>query len=208
QLDPKIFADSPRHNFIDHYVLKKLEALRIPPSVQCGDREFARRVFLDAAGILPTPEEVQAYLNDSGPDKRARLIDRLLGRPEFIDYWSYKWSDLLLISSRKMPQQAMRSFYHFVRESVADNKPWDQVARQILTARGSNLQNGAANYYVLHREITDLTETTALTFLGMSITCARCHNHPLEKWTQDQYWSMANLFSRVTVRRGERSRHV
>jgi hypothetical protein len=207
-VDPKIFAQSPRQNFIDTLVLKKLESLRIPPSPQCADAELVRRVYLDAAGILPTPEEVQAFLADSRPDKRARLIDALLNRPEFIDYWSYKWSDLLLISSRKLSQPALRSFYHFVRQSVADNRPWDVFARAVITAQGSNLQNGAANYFVLHKEVTALTETTSVTFMGTSITCARCHNHPLEKWTQDQYWSMANLFSQVAIKNGERSGEV
>jgi hypothetical protein len=203
-VDPKLFAGSPRHNVIDEHVLKKLETLRIPPSPQCTDREFVRRAFLDAAGILPTPEEQAAFLKDTRPDKRARLIDALLERPELVDYWTYRWSDVLLISSRRLAQPAMRSFYQFVRQSVADNKPWDRFAREIVTAQGSNLHNGAANYFVLHKDISDLTESTSVTFLGMSITCCRCHNHPLEKWTQDQYWSFANLFSRVGIKNGDR----
>jgi hypothetical protein len=203
-VDPKVYAQSPRHNFIDHLVLKKLEALRIAPSPQCTDQEFIRRAFLDAAGILPTPEEQHRFLSEERTDKRARLIDALLQRAEFVDYWSYKWSDLLLISSRKLPQPAMRAFYQYVRQSVADNKSWDQFASGILTAQGSNLQNGAANYFLLHKEISDLTESTSVTFLGTSITCARCHNHPLEKWTQDQYWGMANLFAQVGVKNGDR----
>lgn len=207
-VEPKVFAQSPRHNFIDAVVLKKIEALRIPPSPQCTDSEFIRRAFLDAAGILPTPEETRAFLADARNDRRAQLIDQLLERPEFVDYWSYKWSDLLLISSRKLPLPPMRAFYQFVRQSVADNKPWDQFAREILTAHGSNLNNGAANYFVLHKEVTDLTETTALTFMGMSITCARCHNHPLEKWTQDQYWGMANIFSQIGIKNGDRAGEV
>jgi hypothetical protein len=203
-VDHQVFAQAPKHNFIDALVMKKLQALRIPPSAQCTDAEFIRRAFLDAAGILPTPEEVKAFLADQKADKRARLVNMLLDRPEFVDYWSYKWSDLLLISSRQLSQPAMRAFYRFVRESVADNKPWDQFAREILTAQGSNLQNGATNYFILHKDVTNLTETTALTFMGTSITCARCHNHPLEKWTQDQYWSMANLFSRIAIKNGDR----
>jgi hypothetical protein len=102
----------------------------------------------------------------------------------------------------------MWSFYRFVRASVAENKPWDRFARDVLTANGSSLQNGAVNYFVLHKDVSDLTETTAVTFLGMSITCCRCHNHPLEKWTQDQYWEMANLFSRVAIKNGERAGEV
>src|SRR5262245_25942398 len=204
----EVYAKAPRHNFIDELVLKKLQALRIPPSGPCTDHEFIRRAYLDAAGNLPTPEEVQKFVADTRPDRRARLIDALLERSEYVDYWSYKWSDLLLISSRKLPQPAVWAFYQFVRQGVADNKPWDRFAREVLTARGSNLQNGAANYFVLHKDVTDLTETTSVTFMGMSITCCRCHNHPLEKWTQDQYWGMANLFSRVGLKNGDRPGEV
>lgn len=201
----RLFAESPRQNFIDEHVLAKLKSLQIPPSPQCNDHEFIRRAYLDGIGVLPTPEEVQKFVADPRPDRRAKLIDALLDRSEYVDYWAYKWSDLLLISSRKLPQPAMRSFYQFVRQSVADNKPWDAFARDILTARGSTLQNGQANYFALHKDITDLTESTSVTFLGMSITCCRCHNHPLEKWTQDQYWSLANLFSQVVIKNGERA---
>ncbi len=201
-VDAKVFAQSPRHNFIDELVLKKLESLKIPPSPQCSDSEFVRRAYLDAIGRLPTPMEVSAFTMNPN---RGKLINALVERSEYVDYWSYKWSDLLLISSRKLPQPAMRSFYHFVRQSVADNKPWDRFTREILTVRGNTLQNGQANYFMLHKDISDLTESTALTFMGMSITCARCHNHPLEKWTQDQYWSMANLFSQIAIKNGDRA---
>ncbi len=207
-VDPKLFAEAPRKNFIDDLVLRKLQALRIPPSPACADAEFIRRLFLDAAGILPSPEEVSKFIADAAPDKRAKLIDTLLERSEFVDYWSYKWSDLLLVSTRKLPQQAVWAFHQFIRQSVADNKPWDRFAREVLTASGSTLRNGAANYFVLHKDVADLTEATSITFLGTSITCARCHNHPLEKWTQDQYWGMANLFSRVALKNGERGGEV
>ena len=207
QIDPKIFTQSPRHNFIDDLVLKKLEALKIPPSPQCSDHEFIRRAYLDAMGVLPTPEEVRKFISEpeASAKKRAKLIDAILERPEFVDYWTYKWADLLLISSRKLPQPAVRAFHHFVRQSVADNKPWDRFAREILTVRGNTLQNGQANYFMLHKDISDLTESTALTFMGMSLTCCRCHNHPLEKWTQDQYWSMANLFAQIAIKNGDRA---
>jgi hypothetical protein len=204
KVDTRVFATAPRHNYVDDLVLKKLEALHIPPSSPCTDPEFIRRAYLDTAGILPTPEEVRKFVADPAPDKRAKLIDVLLERPEFVDYWAYKWSDLLLVSSRKLPQPAVWAFHQFIRESVADNKPWDRFARDIITARGNTLQNGAANYFVLHKDVTELNESTSVTFLGMSITCCRCHNHPLEKWTQDQYWSMANLFARVALKNGDR----
>jgi hypothetical protein len=203
-IDDKVFVNSPRHNFVDEHVIAKLQSLRIPPSEQCTDREFIRRAYLDCIGVLPSPKEVQKFVADNRPDRRAKLIDALVQRPEYVDYWAYKWSDLLLISSRRLSQPAMRAFYQYVRQSVADNKPWHDFARDILTARGSNLQNGQANYFALHKDISDLTESTAVTFLGMSITCCRCHNHPLEKWTQDQYWGLANLFAQVQIKNGER----
>lgn len=207
-VDAKVFASAPRRNFIDELVLKKLQTLHLPPSPACADVEFIRRAYLDAAGILPTPEEVRKFVTDPAADKRAKLIDTLLERPEFIDYWAYKWSDLLLVSSRKLKQPAVWAFYQHIRQSVADNKPWNRFARDILTANGGSLRNGAANYFVLHKDVSDLTEATSVTFLGMSITCCRCHNHPLEKWTQDQYWSMANLFARVALKNGDRPDEV
>jgi Protein of unknown function (DUF1553)/Protein of unknown function (DUF1549) len=109
----------------------------------------------------------------------------------------------LLVSSRKLPGSSMWSFYQFVRQSIAKNVPWDRFARTIVTAQGSTLSNGAANFYVMHRDPIDLTESTSMTFLGISLTCARCHNHPMEKWTQDQYYSFANLFARVKLKDGE-----
>ncbi|HLN30103.1 MAG TPA: DUF1549 and DUF1553 domain-containing protein [Gemmataceae bacterium] len=208
RLEPRVFAEAEKTNALDELVLKKLETLHIPPSSLCTDQEFMRRVYLDTAGILPTADEVQKFVADRAPVKRARLIDALLERPEYIDYWAYKWSDLFLLSTHKLAQPAMWSFYQFLRQSVADDKPWDRFARDILTASGSTLQNGAANYYALHKDVTDLTESTSVTFLGMSITCCRCHNHPMEKWTQDQYWAMANLFARTALKNGERSGEI
>ncbi len=202
------FAEAKTANFIDELVLGKLRLLRLEPSPGCTDAEFIRRAFLDTCGILPTPTEVAAFLADKSPDKRAKLIDRLLDRPEFVDYWAHKWSDLLLVSSRKLPGPAMWAFYRSVRRAVADNRPWDRFARDVLTASGSTLDRGGASYFVLHKDVTDLVESTSVTFLGKSITCARCHNHPLEKWTQDQYWAQANLFSRVGLKDGPRAGEV
>ncbi len=155
--------------------------------------------------MLPTPQEVEWFVGDNSPNKRAKLIDDLLSREEYDDYWANKWSDLLLVSTAKLPDSAMWTYYNWVRESVAANKPWDKMAREIVTATGNMMENGAATYYVLHKEPTDLTENFSMAFLGMSITCARCHNHPLEKWTQKQYYQMANLFARVGMKNGTRA---
>jgi hypothetical protein len=140
---------------------------------------------------------------DSGSSTaRDRLIDSLLERPEFVDYWSYKWSDLLLVGSERLRPAAMWSYYNWVRQSVAANVPWDQSVRQLVTARGSTLENGAANFYALHDDPPNMAETVTQAFLGMSINCAKCHNHPMEKWTNDEYFGFANLFARVRMKSG------
>ena len=202
RIDSGVYSRAPRANFIDDLVLAKLAELNIEPSPLSADSEFIRRAFLDAAGILPTPDEVRAFLADKAPDKRAKLVDALIARPEFVDYWSYKWSDLLLVSSRSLPSNAMWSYYNWIRKNVEANTPWDRVARELLTASGNTLSNGATNYFVLHKNPIAITENVSMTFMGFSITCARCHNHPLEKWTQKDYYQMANLFSRVAIKNG------
>jgi len=196
------FAEFQPRNFIDERVAEKLRELNLPPSERCTDAEFIRRAFLDTIGVLPTPEETQAFLAETTPDKRDHLVDALLGRPEFVDFWAYKWSDLLLVNSDKLPVIPMWSYYQWIRRQVELNTPWDVFVRDLLTATGSTLQNGAGNFFVLHDEPTKLAETVSVAFLGMSINCAKCHNHPMEKWTNDQYYAFANLFSRVRSKDG------
>jgi hypothetical protein len=208
KIDAATFASSPRINFIDNFVLRKLELLRLTPNGPCSDEEFIRRAYLDTCGIVPPPGEAEKFVADPDPKKRAKLINRLLERPEFVDYWSYKWSDLLLVSSRKLPQPAMWAFYRKVRQSVADNEPWNRFARDIISASGSTIANGGGNYFVLHKDVSELAEATSVTFMGLSVGCAKCHNHPLEKWTQDEYWAFANLFSRVGLKNGDRAGEV
>jgi len=199
---PAVFSQAPARNFIDEQVLAKLRELNLPPSPRCTDSEFLRRAHLDTIGVLPTAAEARAFLADTQSDKRDRLIDALLARPEFVDYWSYKWSDLLLVNGDKLPRPAMWSYYHWIRNQVAANLPWDQFVRRIITAQGSALENGAANFFVLHEDPPAMAETTAQAFLGMSINCAKCHNHPMEKWTNDEYFGFANLFARVRAKSG------
>jgi hypothetical protein len=200
QLDKAVFKKASRHNYIDDDILHHLEVLHIPPSPPAGDAEFIRRTYLDAAGILPSPAEVEQFLKDPSPDKRGRLIDALMKRPEFVDYWAYKWSDLLLVSSNRLSSEEMWSYYGWIRECVASNKAWDKLVYQIVTATGNTVENGAANYWVVHRDPLDTTENMAQAFLGITITCAHCHNHPLAKWTQKDYYGMANLFARVRLK--------
>ncbi len=200
KVQPETFTAFQPRNFIDHRVIEKLRELNVPPSGQCSDDEFIRRSFLDTIGVLPTPEETRTFLADLSSNKRDALIESLLKRPEFVDYWSYKWSDLLLVNSDKLAVRPMWSYYQWIRRNVEQNVPWDGFVRELLTATGSNLQNGAGNFFTLHDEPTKLAETVSVAFLGMSIACAKCHNHPMEKWTNDQYFAFANLFSRVRAK--------
>ena len=195
-----VFTRAPRRNYIDDDILHHLEVLHIPPSPPAGDSEFIRRAFLDAAGILPSPAEVEEFLKDTSPDKRERLIQTILQRPEFVDYWAYKWSDLLLVTSNHLSDEEMWSYYNWIHDSVAGNKAWDKFVYEIVTATGNSIENGAANYWVVHRDPLDTTENMAQAFLGITITCAHCHNHPLAKWTQKDYYGMANLFARVRLK--------
>ena len=203
QVDPVIYTKFQRNNFIDDLVIAKLKALNIAPSAPANDSAFIRRAYLDATGILPTAEEVEDFLASKSPDKRAKLIDSLLDRDEFADYWAYKWSDLLLVSSKKLRANAVRSYYNWIRDSVKENKPWDKFAREIFTSSGNTREMGELNYFVLHKDPIELAENATQAFLGQKLTCARCHNHPLEKWTQKQYYQFANLFSRIGFKNGD-----
>ena len=200
KLPNTIFSQAPRNNFIDDSILKHLQMLHIPPSHPASDAEFIRRAYLDAAGILPSPSEAEKFLKDPSPTKRNQLIDGLMKRPEFVDYWAYKWSDLLLVSSNRLSNGEMWSYYNWIRDSVVNDKPWDKFVVQIITATGNTQENGAANYWLVHRDPLDTSENMAQAFLGINITCAHCHNHPLAKWTQKDYYGMANLFARVRLK--------
>jgi hypothetical protein len=202
QRNEAAFAALKPRNFIDEHVRTKLRELNIPPSERASDAEFLRRAFLDTIGVLPTPEETRAFLADSSADKRDRLIESLLQRPEFVDYWSHRWSDLLLVNGDKLMPQAMWSYYHWIRRHVAANTPWDALVRDLLTATGSTLEHGGGNFFILNDEPTKCAETVSVAFLGTSIGCAKCHNHPMEKWTYDQYYAFANLFARVRTKNG------
>ena len=197
---PEVFASAPRVNFIDELVLTQLQRLNLPPSPPATDAEFFRRAYLDTIGTLPTAAEVRAFAVDESENKRDTLIDALLERPEFVDYWTYKWSDVLMINGTLLRPKAVESYYKWVRERVAANMPWDQFVRELVTAQGDSYENGATNFYALHQQPEQMAENVSQAFLGLSIACAKCHNHPLEKWTNDQYYAFANLFARVRAK--------
>lgn len=200
EIDPAIYASLPRNNFIDELNLAQLQKLRLLPSEPADRETFIRRATIDTIGRLPTVEEVEAYVTDERPGARGRLIDRLLASDAFVDYWAYKWSDVLLINGTKLRPVAVKSFYDWVRQAVRENRPWDRIVRDILTSTGRSDEVGATNFFAIHQSPEEMTENASQAFLGLSIGCAKCHNHPLEKWTNDQYYAMANLFSRVRAK--------
>jgi hypothetical protein len=201
RVEPRQILSLPRRNFIDDLVLGQLARLRLPPSPFADDATFLRRVTLDTIGLLPTPEEVRAFVADQHPAKRERLVDALLARPEFVDFWTLKWSDLLRVNRQVLGERGMWAFHQYLRESVAANKPWDQLARELLTARGDPRAVGAANFYRIAPTPGEAAEAVAGAFLGIRLGCARCHNHPRDRWTQDNYYEIASFFARVSVKK-------
>lgn len=201
------------NNFVDTHAFAKLKELRIEPSDLCTDEEFIRRVFLDACGILPKPEEVTAFASDKGAKKREKLIDAVLKRPEFTDYWALQLGDLFQNRRERDHDvrgvKGVRQFHDWLRKQVEANRPWDAVARDVLTASGPNTENPAVGYYIVtvgeqrHGENSEAPESIAQAFLGTRIGCARCHNHPLERYTQDDFYHFAAYFSRVKLERKE-----
>jgi hypothetical protein len=193
----KDFPKLPANNFIDEKLIAKWRDLGLVPSPAATDAEFLRRLYLDAIGTLPTPDEVRAFLKDADPKKRAKAIDAVLNRPEFLDWWALKWGDLLRINRQALDEKGMWSFHNWVRAAVRDNKPADEFARDILTAEGSTYTDGPANFYRVARSPEDWSEAVTQVFLGVRVQCAKCHHHPFEKWSQDDYYGMTAFFARL-----------
>lgn len=208
QIEPQAYAH--RENLVDDHVMDKLASLRIEPSPRCDDATFIRRAYIDTIGTLPTPDEVRRFLADPSEDKRARLADHLLERPEFIDYWA-QWMGDLLQNRRERDHdvrgtKGVRGLHYWLRDQIAAQRPWDEIVRAVITARGNSSDNPAVGYMVVtigeqSPEKSEVVDAVAQTFLGRRIGCARCHNHPLESFTQDDFYHFAGFFSRVAVDR-------
>ncbi|HZL36230.1 MAG TPA: DUF1549 domain-containing protein, partial [Tepidisphaeraceae bacterium] len=210
-VEPSQFSQA--NNLLDPPVMARLAALHVPPSGVCDDATFVRRAFLDTIGALPTPNEVRAFLADGRSNKRAALIDALLDRPEFADYWALQLGDLLQ-NRRERDHDArgvkgVRALHEWLREQVARNRPWDELAREVLTCTGDAAHHPAIGYFIVtigekqNVEESEVADSVAQAFLGTRIGCARCHNHPLEKYTQDDFYHFAACFSHMTFRRAE-----
>jgi hypothetical protein len=199
------WTDPPVNNYVDELVHDKLQKLQYLPSELCTDEEFVRRVYLDVIGIPPTIQEVREFLADGSPDKRSRLIDDLLDRPEYAKFWALKWGDLLRLTVGQVGGEGVHKYHRWVERAIESNMPYDQFARELLTASGSTLSNPPANFYRTATDENDCVETVSQVFLGARIQCAKCHNHPFERWTQDNYYGMAAFFNRIQRKKSPRS---
>jgi hypothetical protein len=193
------YPDLPEHNFIDRHVHAKLRKLHILPSEVCDDATFLRRAYLDVIGTLPTPAEARRFLADKRPDRRGRLVEELLARPEFADYWALKWADLLRVDRAVLGAKQARAYHRWIRRQVARNTPLDRFARDLITAEGPLAENAAAAFYKAVKRPGDQASTLAQVFLGLRIACAECHHHPFDRWSQDDYHGLAAYFTNVRV---------
>lgn len=191
----------PANNYVDEFVHSKLQQLQYLPSETCTDSEFLRRVSLDVLGVLPTIDQTKAFLADEAEDKRSQLIDSLLERDEYAKFWALKWGDLLRMTGKLVGDEGVYKYHRWVEESLQNNMPYDEFARQLLTGVGSTLANPPANFYRTAADMNECVETVSQVFLGARLQCAKCHNHPFERWTQDNYYGLGAFFTRVERRR-------
>lgn len=194
----------PSDHFVDRHVVEKLNRIRITPSPVAGDEEFLRRVYLDLIGVQPKPDEVRAFVADKDAKKREKIIDSLFERPEFVDHWSLKWGDLLQNSRNVVSSQAMYLFREHIRGAIAANTPLDEFARKLLTAKGGVQEDPASVFYAVSKDTNDTVERVTQVFCGVRMLCARCHPHPLENWTQADYYGLASFFNQVTAKQDGR----
>ncbi len=187
-------------NFIDPLVDAKLTKLNIQPSELCNDTDFLRRAFLDVIGTLPKPDEVRKFLDDKRPDRRARLIDDLLKRPEYADYWALKWSDLLRAERPTLGHAGAHAYYRWMRGSFASNKPFDRFARELLTAEGLLRDQPAGYVFKAVKQPGEQAATISQVLLGVRIECAKCHHHPFDRWSQTDYFGMEAFFTQLSFK--------
>jgi hypothetical protein len=190
----------PATNAIDHAVNQQLRKLRIAPSVRAGDAEFARRTYLDIIGTLPTSDEVVRFLAEKSPDKRQMLVNQLLERPEYADVWALRWGDVLRVDRQKLGHKNALSYYRWIREQFAENRPFDEVARDLVTASGPLANQPAGHFYQVVAKPGERASTLSQVFLGVRIACAECHHHPFDRWSQTDFYGMAGFFQPVSSR--------
>jgi WD40 repeat protein len=197
-----VWREPPKYNRIDELTAAKWQRMKILPSEVCTDAEFIRRVNIDLTGLPPTADEVRQFLADprSSPIKRNELIDRLIGSDAYIEHWTNKWADLLQVNRKFLGNEGAATFRKWIREEVARNTPYDEFVRKILTAKGSNKDNPPASYYKVLRDAPSIMENTTHLFLAVRFNCNKCHDHPFERWTQDNYYQTAAYFAQVELK--------
>ena len=203
------YPAEPEINYVDSLVTAKLKKLRISPSELCNDETFLRRVYLDVVGVPPTVEEYGRFMTSTAPDKRAKLIDELLERKEFSELWVNKWAEILQVkSSQQVSYKAMFLYYNWLVEKLSKNMPMDQMVQELLGANGGTFKNPATNFYQSTNVTLEMTENVAQVFMGMRIQCAQCHNHPFDRWTQNDYYGFAAFFSQIGRKQAEDQRET
>jgi hypothetical protein len=185
------------YHFIDEQLAAEWNKLGIAPASDATDAEFVRRAYLDIVGTLPTPDEVRSFLSAGDPHKREQLVDSLLARPEYADFWGLQWSDRLKIHRRALGEKGLASFNGWLKQALRDNRPFDEVVRELLVSQGNLYTSGPVAFYFVDQTPETLAETTAQVFLGVRLQCAKCHHHPFEVWSQDDYYGLAACFARV-----------
>ena len=201
-----VYEDKPKAqvNYIDELVNLKLKKLRIDPSGKANDEAFLRRVYVDLIGMVPSEEEYVRFMSSTAADKRDKLIDELIGRKEFTEVWVGKWAEWLMMrSSNQTSLKSITLYYTWLSEQIADNVPLDRMVREILGANGGTFKNPPTNFYQIEPDRLKVAENVAQIFMGMRTQCAQCHNHPFDRWTQDEYYSFAAFFSQVGRKVGE-----
>jgi hypothetical protein len=196
-IDESVYAELPQKNFIDALVWSKLKQLGVTPSEPADDSTFLRRAYLDVIGRLPTADEARAFLSDPSPSKREALVDALLAREEYADFWANKWADLLRSNAYRVGVKATFSLDAWLRDAFRRNLPHDEFVRELVTARGSTWRNGAVTLFRDRREPPEIVTAVSQLFLGIRLDCAKCHHHPFEAWGQDDFYSLAAYFARL-----------
>ena len=199
------WPDPAAANKVDQLVHDRLKVLQVPPSPDSSEGQFLRRVTLDLTGLLPTVESTRAFLDDKRPNKRDLLIERLLVSDEHALFWASKWADMFRVTRGQLGSRGVDKFHRWLVASIQDNRPYDRFVTDLLTAQGDTFSNPAANYFRAAADTSDATETTARHFLGIRIQCAKCHNHPYERWTQKNYYGIGAFFNRIQRTKPDKS---
>ncbi|MBC8353389.1 MAG: DUF1549 domain-containing protein [Planctomycetes bacterium] len=198
------YPETVAANFVDGPIYARLKKLNIAPSGECDDATYMRRVYLDVIGTLPSADEARRFLSDTASDKRAALVDQLLRRPEYADYWALKWADLLRVDRLKLGHKRAYLYYQWIRDSFASNKSFDQFASELVAAEGPLVDSPAGQFFKAVDKPNEMASTVSQVFLGVRIECAQCHHHPYDRWSQTDYYGMQAFFTQVAFKASSR----